>query len=281
VPVHAEESPPGAADRLAAMGLVSRPTGWVPDQPQELHAPPAHVEGTDRADPVAAEPLSAWLPALPSRLDLVRLAAADRLPAGLGDRLRAMSSSSFVAGLVAVLAVSVSIGVVVHDHKRSTSYPDSYSAPSADDTTPPTTDGAVSDGSSIVVDVGGDVRHPGLVTLPVGARVDDAIKAAGGPVRPRELARTNLAARVTDGELLVVGRSAGRGRAGGSSGGLVELSTASLTKLETLPGVGPVTAQKIVDWRNAHGGFTSVEQLQQVSGIGPTRYAELSPLVAP
>jgi competence protein ComEA len=86
---------------------------------------------------------------------------------------------------------------------------------------------------------------------------------------------------VTDGELLVVGRSAGRGGSGGSSGGLVDLSTASLTKLETLPGVGPVTAQKIVDWRNAHGGFTSVEQLQQVSGIGPTRYAELSPLVAP
>jgi competence protein ComEA len=221
------------------------------------------------------------LPRLPSRFDLARLAAAERLPASLGDRLRELSSSTLAAGLVAIVSVAVSVGVVVHDRKQPTSYSDSYSAPTPDDAAPAsTTDGSVSDGSSIVVDVGGDVRHPGLVTLPVGARVDDAIRAAGGPLRPNELARTNLAARVTDGELLVIGRRAGHRGANGS-GGLIDLSSASLTKLETLPGVGPVTAQKIVDWRNAHGGFTTVEQLQQVAGIGPTRYAELSPLVAP
>jgi competence protein ComEA len=191
-----------------------------------------------------------------------------------------MSSSTLVSGVVAVIAVAICLGVVVHDRKQPTSYSDSYSAPIADDTAPAAADGSVGDGSSIVVDVGGDVRHPGLVTLPVGARVDDAIRAAGGPLRPRELARTNLAARVTDGELLVIGRKSGHG-GDDSTGGLVDLSAASLTKLETLPGVGPVTAQKIVDWRNAHGGFTTVEQLQQVPGIGPTRYAELSPLVAP
>jgi competence protein ComEA len=259
------------------MGLAPRPTGWVPDQPPELRPPAAVRDERDR--PSLAETASAKLP---SRLDLARLAAADRLPGGLGERLREVSSSAFTASVVAVLAVAVAIGVVVHDRKHSTSYADSYSTAEPTGAPAPVAAGdAPSDGSSIVVDVGGDVRHPGLVTLPVGARVDDAIRAAGGPTRPAELARTNLAARVTDGELLVIGGKAGHGGAGGSSGGLVDLSSASLTKLETLPGVGPVTAQKIVDWRNAHGGFTSVEQLQQVSGIGPTRYAELSPLVAP
>jgi competence protein ComEA len=259
------------------MGLVPRPTGWVPDQPPEVRTPIAARD----AEAAPASSVSAVPRRLPSRLDLARLSAADRLPAGLRDRLRGMPSSTLAAGLAAVLAVAISIGLVVHDRRQPTSYSDTYSAPTADPAAPSAaTDGSVSDGSSIVVDVGGDVRHPGLVTLPVGARVDDAIRAAGGPLRPRELARTNLAARVTDGELLVIGRKAGHAGAG-SSGGLVSLSSSSLTKLETLPGVGPVTAQKIVDWRNAHGGFASIEQLQQVPGIGPTRYAELSPLVAP
>ena len=145
---------------------------------------------------------------------------------------------------------------------------------------------AVTDPTSIVVDVGGRVRKPGLVTLPQGARVADAIDAAGGPVHRRELVRVDLAARVSDGQLLLVG--VGSVPAGGADGSApsaspspVPLNSASLDELETLPGVGPVTAQKIIDWRTAHGGFTSVEQLQQVSGIGPARYAELSPLVTP
>jgi competence protein ComEA len=215
-------------------------------------------------------------------LDALRLTIADWLPMRAGDRLRLMSTSGFGTVLVALLAIAVAIGVVVHDRRQG--YSDSYSTSASDDPAPDYSAPAAAasdDGSSIVVDVGGKVRRPGLVTLPVGARVDDAIKAAGGPLHPAELARVDLAARVTDGELLLVGRTAGHSGGTGSSGGLVDLSTASLTKLETLPGVGPVTAGKIVDWRNAHGGFTSVAQLQEVPGIGPTRYAELSPLVAP
>ncbi|HVU60817.1 MAG TPA: ComEA family DNA-binding protein [Mycobacteriales bacterium] len=273
MPGHGEETARAAADRLSAMGLAARPSGWVPDQPPELRRPDGFA-----GEPPAALSVPADAPRLPSRLDLVRLAAADRLPAALGDRLRAMSSQSLVSLLVAVVAVAISVGLVVHDHRRPASYAQSYPAPQ-ENVSPSTVGATVEDGSSIVVDVAGAVRHPGLVTLPVGARVDDAITAAGGPTRPAVLARTNLAARVSDGELLVVGRAARHG--GSASGGLISLSTASMAKLETLPGVGPVTAQKIVDWRNAHGGFSSVEQLQQVSGIGPTRYAELSPLVSP
>jgi competence protein ComEA len=141
---------------------------------------------------------------------------------------------------------------------------------------------------SIVVDVGGKVRKPGLVTLPTGARVADAITAAGGPLRSTELDRVDLAARVTDGQLLLVGvkgaaAAPGTTAAGDSTGSPapISLSDATVEQLETLPGVGPVTAQKIVDWRTAHGGFTSVSQLQQIPGIGPAHYSEISPLVAP
>jgi competence protein ComEA len=149
---------------------------------------------------------------------------------------------------------------------------------------------------SIVVDVGGRVRKPGLVTLPAGARVADAIAAAGGPLHHREVATIDLAARVSDGQLLLVGVSnPGSGDAGtkgasdpgGSSlpgagaTGSVGLNAATLEQLETLPGVGPVTAQKIIDWRTANNGFTDISQLQQVPGIGPAKYAELSPLVTP
>jgi competence protein ComEA len=147
---------------------------------------------------------------------------------------------------------------------------------------------AATDATSIVVDVGGRVRKPGLVTLPAGARVADAIDAAGGPLHPRELDRIDLAQRVADGQLLLVGvapATADPNAATGSSTsgptGPISLSAASIDVLETLPGVGPVTAQKIIDWRSAHGGFSSVEQLQQVPGIGPAHYAEISPLVTP
>jgi competence protein ComEA len=189
-----------------------------------------------------------------------------------------MSGRRFGAVVVGLLGVVIAIAVGIHHHRSQTTF-SSYSAP-ADDAPSASPAGAVDDGSSIVVDVAGKVRHSGLVTLPVGARVADAIKAAGGAVRQRDLDEVDLAQRVTDGELLTVGPRHGR-HASGASSKLVDLSTASMTKLETLPGVGPVTAQKIVDWRTAHGGFTSVSELQQVSGIGPAHYAELSPLVAP
>jgi competence protein ComEA len=137
--------------------------------------------------------------------------------------------------------------------------------------------------AQIVVDVGGRVRHPGLVTLPAGSRVADAIAAAGGAVRAADLARINLAARVSDGQLLLVGVPGASAQAGGGSGpggGPVYLNAATVDQLDALPGVGPVLAQRIVDWRQQHGGFRSVDDLQQVPGIGARKFSDLKALVA-
>lgn len=215
-----------------------------------------------------------------TRLDELRLALAQWLPAKLATRVEQASSRAVVTTLVVLVGVAVVVVMKLHG-QHAESYGD-YAGPSYDDG-PAATASAdpAADGSSIVVDVGGRVRRPGLVTLPVGARVADAIRAAGGPLRRRELARVDLAARVADGQLLMIGDHSAAAGPGGGSAAPVSLSTASLDELETLPGVGPVTAQKIIDWRTAHGGFTSLSQLQEVSGIGPARYAQLSPLVTP
>ena len=134
--------------------------------------------------------------------------------------------------------------------------------------------------AQLVVDVGGRVRHPGLVTLAAGARVADAIAAAGGALDPHDLARVNMAARVSDGQLLLVGvPGASVAGSGGAAGAPVDLNAATVDQLDALPGVGPVLAQRIVSWREAHGGFGSVEQLQQVPGIGARKFADLEALV--
>ncbi|HYQ66681.1 ComEA family DNA-binding protein [Actinophytocola sp.] len=140
--------------------------------------------------------------------------------------------------------------------------------------------------ASIVVSVVGNVTSPGLVTLPDGARVADALRAAGGPVPDADLGALNLARRLTDGEQIYVGVPAPPGAeqppaAPGVPGvaDKVDLNMATLAALDTLPGVGPVTAQRIVDWRTEHGRFDSVEQLREIDGIGPSRFARLKDLV--
>lgn len=145
---------------------------------------------------------------------------------------------------------------------------------------------------TVTVDVEGRVRRPGIAVLPVGSRVIDAIKAAGGAPRRRDLAGLNLAAVLTDGQQIVVGGSPpapGQPASSGSTasgsdppatpGTLIDLNTAGLDELDTLPGVGPVTAQSILDWRDENGGFTSVDELLEVDGIGPVTLAKLTPLV--
>jgi competence protein ComEA len=138
----------------------------------------------------------------------------------------------------------------------------------------------------LVVDVEGAVRRPGLVRLPSGARVADAVAAAGGLARRADRTTVNLAAAVSDGQQVLVARSGATGAASASGGtagptGPVSLSRASAEELDTLPGVGPVTAQKIVAYREAHGGFRSVDELDAIPGIGPARLDELQGLVAP
>jgi competence protein ComEA len=138
--------------------------------------------------------------------------------------------------------------------------------------------------TDVVVDVAGKVRHPGLYRLPVGARIDDAVRRAGGPLRGVDLTSLNLAARVVDGQQIVVGvpTAAPPGGGGGPSAqpvGQVNLNSATLDQLEALPGVGPVLAQHIIDWRVVHGAFTTVDQLNDVPGIGEVKFADLHSLV--
>ena len=137
----------------------------------------------------------------------------------------------------------------------------------------------------VVVHVVGAVRRPGLYRLVDGARVSDAVSHAGGPTRRADLSAVNLAAPLADGAQVIVprrlppGAVAAEGAA--APGGKVSLGTATLDQLDELPGVGPVTAQKIVDWRTAHGPFRTVDDLDQVPGIGPTRIEQLREQVVP
>jgi competence protein ComEA len=142
--------------------------------------------------------------------------------------------------------------------------------------------------AKIVVHVVGAVHRPGLYAVRSGARIADAVRRAGGTTRRADLEAINLAAPVEDGLQVVVprrqppvatGDPAAPGEAPASAP--VHLNTASLEQLDALPGVGPVTAQKILDWRQAHGAFTSVEDLDAIPGIGPARLGQLRDLVAP
>ena len=145
--------------------------------------------------------------------------------------------------------------------------------------------------AEVMVYVCGAVRRPGVVRLPAGARVADALDLAGGPTARAELSAVNLAARVGDGQQIVVPERASDGAPGAAAppavagaptaaaatpgGALVNINTASLTELEALSGVGPSTAQKIIDYRTANGGFTSVEQIMDVPGIGDAKFAAM------
>jgi competence protein ComEA len=142
---------------------------------------------------------------------------------------------------------------------------------------------------TIVVQVIGEVHEPGLVTLPDGARVADAIEAAGGLISRRSGGGLNVARKLVDGEQIVVSHSmptltpmtlpssaTSAGPVGGSS---VDLNSADVTALDALPGVGPVMAGRIIAWRAQHGRFTTIDQLREVSGIGQRTFERLRPYV--
>ena len=160
-------------------------------------------------------------------------------------------------------------------------------------------------GKQVVVHVIGAVAKPGVVQLPDGSRVADAIAAAGGLARSGAVGELNLAQPLIDGTQLKIGTrkrpggwirdgtgsvvsgSNGGGSNGGGSNGAgpngaggqstkISLNTATIQQLDTLPGIGPVTAAKIIDWRKAHGRFTAITELQEVDGIGPKTYADLA-----
>jgi competence protein ComEA len=141
----------------------------------------------------------------------------------------------------------------------------------------------------LVIHVVGAVRRPGLYRLADGARIADALRRAGGATRRADLSLVNLAAPVSDGSQVVVPKRAPSVAAGSESeagdpapaAGPIHLNTATVEQLDELPGVGPVTAQKIVDYREQHGAFSSVDDLDAIPGIGPARLEQLRELVAP
>ena len=138
---------------------------------------------------------------------------------------------------------------------------------------------------SVVVHVAGAVRSPGVYRMRPSARVDDAVARAGGPTPRADLSQVNLAAKVEDGRQVLVPRRVPAAAAAPAPAGMsappgqpavpINLNTATLEQLDTLPGVGPATGQKIIDYREQHGGFGSVDELGEVPGIGDVRLAAL------
>lgn len=138
-----------------------------------------------------------------------------------------------------------------------------------------------------VVHVAGAVRNPGVYTLKLGARVRDALRRAGGASSGGDANAINLAAKVADGAQVIVPPKAGKLAAGVAAGGAaastapISLGNATVEQLDTLDGVGPATAEKIIQWRTEHGGFTSVDDLGEVPGIGPKKLEALRSQVTP
>ena len=136
----------------------------------------------------------------------------------------------------------------------------------------------------LVVDVTGAVGRPGVYRLPAGSRVNDAVERAGGAAAKAELEAVNLAARLADGQQVVVperGPAGATAAAAESEDGPISLGTATVEQLDTIDGIGPVTAQDIIDFRDEHGGLSSIDQLDQVSGIGPATMESLRERLQP
>jgi competence protein ComEA len=253
--------------------------GWVPDDDEEC----SPATGPDwSGDDTVTAPLAADEPdiggGLPHGIGRHRVPG----PEARWDPGRYGARSLWLAGLVAALLLA---GWTWLDRPRVEPVdgaPAGTSVPSS----PPV--GEVAETSAtVVVSVVGQVASPGLVTLPSGSRVADAIAAAGGLLPEADPASVNLAAVVADGEQLAVGLpgtvAAGGappdGSAAAGAGGLIDLNTAAVAELDALPGIGPVLAQRIVDHRSRQGPFRSVEELDDVPGIGPAIAAALAELV--
>lgn len=232
--------------------------------------------------------------------------AHDRMPPTLQGRVRMTVAHLAVVALVVVAAAGVTVwwvsraddGVatlpaVARDPVSPASVPSggalatpSMSVP-AGSGAPAVPGPAATPTGSIVVDVTGKVRRPGIATLPAGSRVVDALEAAGGPRRGARLGSLNMARVLTDGEQIVVGVRAPPGVAASAASAptsagstpLVDINTASQAELETLPEIGPVTAQSILDFRAQNGSFTAVDELLEVSGIGEATLAKIAPYV--
>jgi competence protein ComEA len=263
----------------------------------QLQAAPVAAEVTPRAEPAGDEE---WLERLrPAAIEEPQPVAEERASAlaGLPARMIEFTREHLVTVIV-VLLVGVAWTAYSLLQVRTTpadAAPRVEVGSSASAAPPAATTSSVPPPSTqLRVHVIGAVLHPGVVVLPDGARVADAITAAGGLKPTAAIGELNLAQKVVDGTQLKIGTrahpggwirdgtaSSSEGSGGGSGGGAakVSLNRATLQQLDALPGIGPVTAQKILDWRKAHGRFSAVTELQEVAGIGTKTYADLADLV--
>jgi competence protein ComEA len=243
--------------------------GWTPGS----SARPADEAATDKWGPLR---------------DFVR----ERLPpavrgACLDPGIRGALALAGVALAAAVVAIVVAWLSAARPAAASRVVPEpGVAVPKLSSAPQPSPSSAAVTSSELVVDVAGKVRRPGLVKLSSGARVADAIASAGGVLPGTSTTGLSLARRLVDGEQLLVGLPQPAPAAPGPSAsgaatttGPVDLNTATASELDALPGIGPVLAQRVIDWRTEHGGFTSVDQLREVSGLGGKKFDTLAPLV--
>jgi competence protein ComEA len=284
-----------AAPSSAPLDMGTTESGWLPDLGLQNRAGSALSQSPDEVEPFP--PLHVDVPAPPPVPELRSGRSADLGRGGRHHRARMVPPVQggqrirVNAGRHGVVAVGVALLVVAAvtawwvflGRPHASAVPVITSAvgsPSSSTSLARTS----SVPANVVVDVVGKVRRPGVYRLRSGSRVEEAVRAAGGAVAGADLASTNLARKLVDGEQIAVGlapsapaTTAGADTTGAS--GLVDLNTATAAELDALPGVGPVLAQHILDWRSAHGRFDSADQLRDVSGIGPSKFADLRPLV--
>jgi competence protein ComEA len=270
----------------------------VETAPEDGEAPPTELEAWVR--PVrgrhARRPLGAG--------DRVGGWVHDRLPPTLQGRVALTASHLSLVALLVAAAFAVSAWWVVRADASGTVVPaatwsEGTESPAVEQLVTPAVDPAPNSGPDtatvadtepavVVVDVAGKVRRPGIVTLPLGSRVHDALDAAGGARKGVDLTSLNLARVLVDGEQILVGVSPPGGVAApaasapgvaGAGGPMVNVNTADQAALEELPGIGPVTAAAILQWRADNGPFTAVDELMEVSGIGDATLAKIAPFV--
>ena len=265
----------------SVLAELDRAPGWVP--PDDLLAGPQDESddgtGDDAGDETVDDPVGPGADpdeALPAGL------GRHRAP-GVATRLDPGRPGARALWITGVLAAVLVVGWTWLDRPQVETVAVESAGPAA--SAPPAPATAVATESAVVVvSVVGRVARPGLVTLPAGSRVADALTAAGGLLPDADPATVNAAAPLTDGQQIAVGvpgapSPPGSGGGGSGTAGPLDLNAATVADLDALPGIGPVLAQRIVDHRSQHGRFASVEQLDDVPGIGPAIYAALADLV--